>query len=714
MEFRIKLSPELIARIQKIKVGIRPSILSIVLTLMIGVSVLVIGINYLAVNSILIASSKNSLLYASGKIAEQVGGYLQPLNSNILTAYRMLDSEIIDPKRERFTEFLYSLIADNENLVAAYWGDVQGNVYWLNRNQNQSGFSEESVLRSDDKITRVIGRKLDALGKVLAEEQPLNPNLDPRLRPWYQQAKNKKSLTWIIYHFLEVGNQQPQLGVTSAFPVYNSHGNLQGVFGVDMLLGAISSYVENIKLTHNSFVFVVNLQGDLISVHTDRDYLPTLDATSGIDDISAPWLIESFKLYKQGQSSPFVYRVKGKNYVAAYEKIPGVKSDDPWLVAIVTPVSDIISPLLRNILISIIFTGLALLLGIVMASMFSASISRPIKKLAGDANLICQLRLQNVKHLFSRIKEVADMADSFIRMKNALYSFQRYMPITLVRKLMSSNRIAAVGGEAKELTLLFTDIKNFTQLSENFAPERLMQYLSEYFQNITKVIIEMSGTVDKYVGDGVMAFWGAPLHDNEHALHACQAVLQTQKVLQQLNAKWRLENQPEVVTRFGISSGEVIVGNVGSDDRLSYTSLGDAVNLASRLEGLNKIYGTTILVSEFTYKKVIDRFKFRLLDRVAVRGKTQGVYIYELLGELNAADNNHDAGKVNIDKYNQEFFEAFSNYEKGAWQSALELFRSLSKSYPDDRVAKIFVDRCLGLITNSPASWDGVWILDRE
>ncbi|MCK5663761.1 MAG: hypothetical protein KAI17_09755, partial [Thiotrichaceae bacterium] len=259
---------------------------------------------------------------------------------------------------------------------------------------------------------------------------------------------------------------------------------------------------------------------------------------------------------------------------------------------------------------------------------------------------------------------------------------------------------------AKDLALLFTDIQDFTRLSENFEPEKIMKYLSEYFQTISKVIIETNGTVDKYIGDGVMAFWGAPIDDEDHVFHACQAAIKVRVALKQLNRKWQKEGKPSVITRFGISSGRVIVGNVGSDDRLNYTSLGDPVNLASRLENLNKSYDTGIMVSEFVYEKVKNQFKFKLLDRVAVKGKTQGVYIYELIDEDNL--------QFDLDKYNAEFSHAFSIYESGDWESALKLFKELSKKHPDDKPIKVLIDRCLYLIKNPPAAWDGVWVLDEK
>ena len=707
MDFRTKLSFNVLAQLPKAKFSIRLSILSIVLILLIGISVVIIGINYFTLNSILVESSKNYLSQSSGKVSEQIRSYLNPLNSNISIAYRMFSEGVVDPKKPEFTRFLYGLIADNKNLVGAYWGDINGNWYWLNREADK-GFIEEVILR-DGNVSRVIKKNLDAQGNILTTKKSEFTEIDPRSRPWYQQAQLRKHLTWVIYRFVKIGSQETQLGITSAFPVYDAKGNLKGVLGIDMLLGAIANYVKDIKLTENSFIFVIDEAGYIIAAHAKHGDLLKFDKLPEVTNTKGSWLQESFKIYQHKRQSPFVYSSGGQDYVSSYEKILDGASDDPWFVAIVTPMDDIIAPLRKNVLVGTFYTGVVLLIGIFLASVFASSLSRPIRRLAQDANLICLLKLESIRYLFSRIKEVAEMADSFIKMKNALYSFQRYMPITLVKKLILSNKIATVGGESKDLTLLFTDIKNFTQLSESFIPEELMRYLSEYFQCITKIILDVYGTVDKYVGDGVVAFWGAPIDDEDHTLHACLAAVRMQQSLQQLNLKWRAENKPEVVTRIGISSGRVIVGNVGSDDRLSYTSLGDPVNLASRLEELNKIYGTTAMVSEFIYEKVKDKFKFRLLDRVAVKGKKQEVYVYELLGELNAKEPD-----LKLEQYNKEFYQAFSSYENGDWQTAINLFNELDKKYPSDHVIKIFIDRCTKFIAKPPAAWNGIWIMSEK
>ena len=684
--------------------SIRFSILSVVLLILLGISTLIISINYIALNRVLIGAAKHALQHAGERVGEQISNYFKPLNSDALTAMQMFNSGIITPEySDKFIQFLYSLIINDENIVAAYWGDTQGNMYWINRIAD-GNFLEQTIRPGKKTIERVF----NARGKVLKTKELASSLIDPRTRPWYQKAQLKKQLVWVTYKFLRAGSTKEPLGVTAAFPFYNSQKKLLGVFAVDMLIESISKYLHDIMLTKDSAIFVVDDGGDLISTYDIEKHYFEDKALPKMASLEKQWLKKSFVLFQQKQQSPFIYKLDGRKYISVYEKIANIRSDNPWYVAIVMPINDIVAPLRKNVLLAMIFTSLALIIGIILASIFSSTLSRPIKRLAQDANLICQLKLTEVKAVFSRVIEISEMEAAFMKMKRALSSFQLYMPTALVKKLVASDKVATLGGEIKELTVIFTDIKDFTALSEDIHPQQLMQYLSRYFQILTEVIIDMYGTVDKYIGDGLMAFWGAPTDDPEHAVHACQAVLKAQKVLQALNQEWCAENKPEVITRIGVNTGNVVVGNVGSDDRLNYTALGDHVNLTSRLEGLNKVYGSNVIVSEFTYNKVKDKFKFRLLDKVAAKGKHHGIYIYELLGDIT------DTPDVQREEYNRDFLAAFTHYEQGAWQMAIKLFVAMQQQYPEDKLIKMLIERCTKFAANPPANWHGVWVMTEK
>jgi adenylate cyclase len=236
------------------------------------------------------------------------------------------------------------------------------------------------------------------------------------------------------------------------------------------------------------------------------------------------------------------------------------------------------------------------------------------------------------------------------------------------------------------------------------APKQLTIYLSEYFEEMTTAIHGCYGTLDKYIGDGIMAFWGAPKKDKKQATHACRCAVICLEKLQRLNEQWRREGKPEVKIRIGLNTGKVVVGNVGSHDRLSYTAIGDAVNLASRLQNINKVYGAEIIVSESTYQKAKEHFQFRLLDFVAVRGKKECGYIYQLLITEMAPEE--------LEAYNKQFREAFDAYASGKWDLAVQLFAQIKPLYPDDKLPSVYLERCANPQKKPTGNWTGGWFFN--
>ncbi|MEI8055719.1 MAG: cache domain-containing protein [bacterium] len=336
-----------------IKVSIRLSILSITLTLLLGISALIVGINYFVLDSVLIAAADSSLSYASGKVSAQMSSFFSSLNSSASTAFQMLSTDTIKPEySDEFVRFLYSLIADNLEVCAVYWADIDGNSYGLNRVDNGKYYLEQSALRNrngDD-----IERLFDAKGKLLSiralSELPFDGE-DIRSRLWYKQAKQEKRQIWVVYKFLK-GSQGGALGVTAAIPLYDFKGDLLGVFGTDMLIETISKYVDDIKITKNSVVFVVDSSGSLIAVHGMGKKLHEGKELPKIESLNLLWLEKSFTIYQQNHKSPFVYSVGNKKYISSYEKIIGIQTIHPWFVSIVTPVDDIIAPLREKDLIA--------------------------------------------------------------------------------------------------------------------------------------------------------------------------------------------------------------------------------------------------------------------------------------------------------------------------------------------------------------------------
>jgi adenylate cyclase len=280
--------------------------------------------------------------------------------------------------------------------------------------------------------------------------------------------------------------------------------------------------------------------------------------------------------------------------------------------------------------------------------------------------------------------------------------FGKYVSPVVIDNLIQNPDMIKLGGEKRTITILFSDIRGFTPISEKLSPEELVHLLNDYLTEMTEIIHKDEGLVDKYMGDAIMAFWGAPLTQPNHHEKACISSLDMLGKLRELQSKWKQEGIPSFDIGIGLNSGDAIVGNMGSSQRFDYTAIGDSVNLASRLEGLNKLYGTNIIISEYTYKNVKEKFGIRKLDAVRVKGKRKPIYIYELI-----------ARKEELDPKTQEcihhFEEGLDLYFKKKWKNAIESFQK-ADNLKADPASKLFIDRCTGFISNSPSKdWDGVW-----
>lgn len=686
------------------KVSIRTSILGVLLTLLIGVAVFIIRVNYLTLNAILLETAKQTLTYASNKVGENVVRHFQPILRRAYAGLSLIQDKSIKPEdSKKFINFLHSLLAYEPEIVAVYWADIRGNYFLLKKTSNGQFVSESILPKIQHGMT--IEKLYDSNMNLKSTKTFAEATFDPRTKPWFQQAQTAKEHIWYITQ-LPSNAEKFELGITSANPAFTPKGRLLGVLGFDMPLTAATNFINNIDISANSVLFICDEEENLLTAYAAKKSLVGKASTPKLSDLNMPWIEASFKAFHKKAANVFLFDYNHKKYLAAYRVITTPENKHDWHIAVVTPMRDIIAPLQTILLYSLLVVLTALLLGIIIATYLASRISRPIKSLAENAELICKLELEQAKKIITHIKEISQMADSFNKMRNALNSFQRYVPTKLVKNLVTSGEVAKVGGVTRELTILFSDIENFTPLAEIMSPENLMHYLSDYFQVISKVVLNYNGTIDKYIGDGMMAFWGAPLEDKEHALHACQAALAIKKELQQLNNKWRLEHKPEIATRIGINSGKVIVGNVGSDDRLSYTAIGDAVNLASRLEKANKLYGTYTMLSATTYALVKNNFKLRLIDRIAVKGKKNAMHVYELIDIV------PEKPDIKFEAYRHNFASAFACYEKGNWQEALAKFNELAKFYPDDNLLQIFIERCRKFSQHPPEKWDGIWVIN--
>lgn len=287
-------------------------------------------------------------------------------------------------------------------------------------------------------------------------------------------------------------------------------------------------------------------------------------------------------------------------------------------------------------------------------------------------------------------------------------AFEFYLSPHVIEEILKDPAKLSLGGVKKEMTVLFSDIRGFTTLSEGLNPEELTNLMNKYLTEMTNIVLAADGVLDKYIGDALMAFWGAPLPQPRHAERACSSALAMIKKLEKLNREKAWPEGREIKIGIGINTGEMVVGNMGAEKRFDYTILGDAVNLGSRVESINKQYGTKIIITEFTKSKISDEFVTRYLDKVAVKGKSEPVNIYELVCWRRDLELQQ---KEVIELYE----EAFEFYQKKKWGRAMEMLKKISKLMPDDLATKNLIERCEYYKKEPPEKgWDGTWVMNTK
>lgn len=336
-------------------------------------------------------------------------------------------------------------------------------------------------------------------------------------------------------------------------------------------------------------------------------------------------------------------------------------------------------------------------------------IRQPLSTLTLEMEKVRHFELDSEVKVVSRIREIDSMVQQLDNMKRGLRSFRKYVPADLVQELIELGVDAKLGGEKKILTIFFSDISSFTTLSEKLEPEVLVGFLGEYLNIMNASLLQHNATVDKYIGDGVMAFWGAPRVVDNPEIKACQAALACQQQIHQLNQKWQTEGLNVAFhTRIGINTGEVIVGNMGSDARMSYTVIGDNVNLTSRVESANKFYSTNILITETTYQHVKNDFVTRLVDYAVLAGKAIPIQLHELIGNKGEVS---EETLQQIERYNR----AFNCYSQRLFAEAITILDALLLDTTADHIAQLLLERCQHYIAQPPAhDWQGDYVLPNK
>ncbi|QIG52401.1 adenylate/guanylate cyclase domain-containing protein [Nordella sp. HKS 07] len=476
-------------------------------------------------------------------------------------------------------------------------------------------------------VWRFLGRD----GRVVAALAPTEASYDPRTRPWYQRALATPDIS-------SVGPYVTATTRALALTLSQRHHDANGaVAGADILLATIGHFLDSEKVSPRATSFILDDTRDLL-IHSDPNLMEKLlllrgrkTRVSADDPNISDATIAAARSALPAAEGSFVFEVAGEPYLGQAAPITFSPLLAGNTLVITAPLSDFTAAneeLLRR---ALVVSGLLLAIGIIAAILIARLITRSLSSLTEDAMRLSDFEFGKAAPESTYIREINSLSAAIAAARDAIRSFALYVPRELVRKIVTSRGDSQSGAARQEVTVMFTDIRDFTTISERHSPEEVVAMLSTYFELMNKGVERHKGAIIQFLGDSVFAMWNAPVPDPDHAGNACRCALDLAAALIQFNAGQRAEGRPEFVTRFGLHSGAAVVGSVGAERRLVYTAMGDTVNVASRLEGINKEFGTTIMTSRALKDRCEGNFIFRRLGFHQAKGRAEKVELFELV-----------------------------------------------------------------------------------
>lgn len=559
---------------------------------------------------------------------------------------------------------------------------LESSLHFYSRPDEKLPEKSEYIVRTihqQDSSSQEEWKYMDADGNFVASESIIPASDDFRKNSWLLKMLKEPSLLW-AYELLPRGVPKYEFkraySVTVSDVKKNSEGDVDFVLSVGVTLKNLSNFIAGQKIGKNGFAFILDDKGSIKAPLSNED--------GAFESCQKPLIELGYQEFKKNQKNDFTMKKNGVKYLFSIQD-SGIFQADPWFIAIVVPFDDFFGEMVKAQRITRLMSLIIAIVCAVVIYFCVRHISKPIVRMVAEVDKIRDFDFSEQSRLPSHIKEIFDLECSIDAMRSALHSFGRYIPKEIVRTLVKFGRDVSLGGERAELTIMFSDIENFTTISESLPIEQLMTIFSEYFDVISKIILEGEGTIDKYIGDSVMSFWGAPVKIVNHAEKACLSGLRALAAIRQ-QKKW--------TTRFGIHTGEVIVGNIGTSERMNYTIIGDAVNVASRLQSINKEYHTSIIITEVVRQKIGGAFLTRPLDFVAVKGRKSKLRIFELMGtregELAATSEQLELAGL--------FTNAYQKFEEGNRGEALDCFLFIEKKFPSDGATKKYIERLRSML----------------
>ncbi|MCW6512582.1 adenylate/guanylate cyclase domain-containing protein [Lichenifustis flavocetrariae] len=524
---------------------------------------------------------------------------------------------------------------------------------------------------------------------------------DVTAQAWYKEATEANAPLWIeVTQYPGAG--RPAIAYAGAIDVDRAR---QGVLAVMIDLDRLSRFLASLPVGKSGAAFVLRPNGLAVAV-------PDAEA----DEVHGTMVKNPTLLAVARQTHDMMLAkadAEQKQLAEArveHDGIPYTVTVTPldfmgWEVTTVVPEADFLGAIdSTNQHVSAALV--VLILSAVGAAMLLARsfLVRPLTRIAAELGRIQRFELEQIEYHPSRLRELDLLSKVASSMASGLSAFRKYLPGDLVNKLLAEGIEAKPGGTVQPLTVLFADIAGFAGMSERLG-DAIVPLLSAYIDVISAEIVAQGGTIDKFIGDAIMAFWGAPAANADHAADACRAALACSAAL--ARAGIADDGGRPLVVRIGINTGNVLVGNIGSQSRLNYTAIGDAVNVASRIEGANKVYGTTIMIGDATRLKAGASFQVRELDRVAVYGRAEGMPLFEIVGTAEPG--------ASTPAWILTYAEALELYRTRRFEAAVLAFERVVAMRGCDAPSRVMIERCQAFLVSPPNSeWHGTMVFEQK
>lgn len=655
---------------------------------------------------------------AVGRVESDLAAFFAPVQRSLLLARDLLEAGVLDiDDPDGLNRVFAPLIQEIPQISSINIGAADGRGYLLLRFPDRWRNRFVWTDRWGPRLEYREWRSPTQPGTAWTVEDPSeDERYDPRTRAWYRVAIEAPAalepgvarparVYWTkAYRFFTTRDP----GITAMVHVDDARGR-RFVLAFDVLLRDLSSFTQQLDVSANGFGFVVDADRALLG-------LPDLPEFRGAEaravallerpaDVGSPLLsagVEALRARLRNLPDELDFAVGGERYWMGSRPM-SLGANRELRVVVGVPERDLLGPVaeLRFLVAGAALAGFAAALA--MAFWLGRRYGAPLAALARNSQRIGALELADLPPVESGLREVNQLAEEQERMRVALDSFSRYVPVEIVRELMTRGEAARIGGSSRVVTALFTDVRGFTSISESLSPEALAKHMAEYFEELLGIVQgDGCGTVTQLNGDGMIALWGAPLDDSEHASHAVHAVVRCQRRLRELDAEWRDAGRPELPTRFGLATGPAVIGNVGSRSRLVYTAMGDTINLASRLEALGRFYGVSALAAGTTRDAAGTDLAWRHVDAVRVKGRHQPVEIFELLGFEAAVD-------ADTRRFAVRYEAALGAFRGAEFATAVAALEALEAERPGDLSLWRLLERARRCASQPPgAEWDAV------